>query len=140
MQRIIDLLKTLKLSYIFAIVVLFILILPYDSSGGHFSEEGDYEWFNNYVFKTSFYLLAYIPLFTLAMFILFLRNQSMRKVALWINLLLCCTYSFFAFMGLSIPAQDYAPHFGTLLMLTVGPLAILLLMRENSNIKAANNK
>jgi hypothetical protein len=104
-----------------------ILIVPYSVIyGGQELETDELTWNNFYVFREIDLFKFYIPLFLLTIAIQLAKSDKIRKGLLILNTLLCCSCSLAAPGSMSLPMQDYVPSYGTLLMVTVGPLMLII--------------
>jgi hypothetical protein len=116
-----------KFITILNIDIILILLLPYSETyGGGSSELDELTWSLNYFYQDMELFVFFIPLSLLTIGFQIMPNGIWRKLLLGLLILLCCGYSFIAFIGLGMPIQDYAPTWGQLVMVTVGPLMLII--------------
>ena len=128
---------------IFNIAILLILTLPYSITyGGGYNEIDELTWEPNYVYENLELFIFFIPLSLLTIGFQVMKFNKWRKLLLGLHIVQCCAYSLNAFLSMGIPIQDYIPSWGQLVMVTLGPMTIIIWRIESIDFKkkkAANN-
>ena len=136
MNRFWQYIKNNKMITILNIAIILVLILPYSITyHGGSNETDELIWQPNYVYKDPELFIFFIPLSVLTISFQAFKFNIWRRIFLATLVILCCSYSFIALMTLSIPAQDYMPSWGHLVIVTLGPITLIILGIETNFFK-----
>lgn len=114
---------------------ILLLFIPLSYSFGGIGEDelglgpARFDWQADYVY-TEEYLLIIGPFYLLWGIYLFNSHALTKIVLLLLMLALAAFYDFIAYIGLLMPIQDYAPHWGMLLLGLFFPFLLLLAVLE----------
>lgn len=118
---------------LFNVAIFLILVLPFSESYGLWNIETDkLTWAPNYVFAELDLFIFFIPLSALTIGFQILKFNRWRKTLLILHIVQCCAYSMNALLTLGGQGQYYMPSWGQLVMITLGPIILVIWSLESN--------
>lgn len=114
-----------------SIIYLLLFAVPY-SIVLYPGKEGrdDNGWQFVYVICDPELLLFFLPFAVCWVLYFFIYNRFIKKLVRIALLLLAVVYLFMSFSGMTVPAQDFHPHYGLMLEALLFPMLVVLFINE----------
>jgi hypothetical protein len=123
--------KGLKIAICINCILLFIAPLSYSFGPLDMQDMGsEFGWKPDYFYKDESTLILIAPLYLLWLGYLVHKKRIVKQLLIIFLIGLSAFYSFFGFMSISMPMQDYQPYWGTLILFLFFPMLVVFFFFE----------
>lgn len=121
------------------LVVLLILILPYSYYLGHEHETQALHWIPNFILFDINLALFFLPIPCLTIGFQIAKTARWRTIFLVALIIISALYAFFKLFIISFPIiPDYSTGIGSLLLLSICPLAVFIFIQKRKQEQIAH--
>ena len=112
-------------------ICLLIFILPFSVEFNPEEYKNINEgWESQYLINDFENLIFIAPFFLVWFFYQFVTNRKLKLILKYISLILAAWSSFYGFLGIGMPIQDFVPDIGIHLLLLLFPLVLIMIILE----------
>ncbi len=117
------------------VLLILLFVLPLWISGAVRCEDCDYVWKSTFLFEDTGSLILAIPIVVLVVLPQIIKKVKVIKIIRRSSLILFFLYSAVTFLAAGMPAQDFAPSWGFLIIILLFPVSLVVYYFEKAHLK-----